>query len=114
IPTVVLVDDSPDVRLFVRTYLELSGRFAVVAEGDTGFDAISLAAVHQPDLMVLDVSMPEMDGLEALPRVCAASPGTRVVMFTGFEEEGLGDRARQLGAVALREKSASVQLLADD
>lgn len=114
VPTVVLVDDSPDVRLYVRACLELSGRFAVVAEGGTGHDAVALAAAHQPDLMVLDVSMPEMDGLEALPRVCAASPGTRVVMFTGFEEEGLGARARELGAVALREKSMSAQRLADD
>ena len=114
LPTVVLVDDSPDVRMLVRACLQMSGGLEVVAEGATGHDAISLARHHRPDLMLLDVSMPGMDGLEALPQVRAVSPGTRVVMFTGFEEQGLGDRARELGAVALREKSSSVLLLADE
>jgi PAS domain S-box-containing protein len=114
VPTVVLIDDAPEVRLLVRTVLEMSGGLAVVAEGGTGFDAIALARQHRPDLMLLDISMPQMDGLEALPQVCAVSPGTRVIMFTGFDEQGLGARARELGAVALREKSTSLQLLADD
>jgi PAS domain S-box-containing protein len=114
VPTVVLVDDSPEVRYLVRTVLEMSGGLDVVAEGGTGTDAIALARRHQPDLMLLDISMPEMDGLEALPLVCAASPGTRVVMFTGFEEQGLGERVRALGAVALRQKSTSVRRLAEE
>ena len=114
VPTVVLVDDAPEVRLLVRTVLEMSGDLHVVAEGSTGFDAIALARHHRPDLMLLDISMPQMDGLAALPQVCAVSPGTRVIMFTGFEEQGLGARARELGAVALREKSTPLRLLAQE
>jgi PAS domain S-box-containing protein len=113
-PTIVVVDDAADVRALVKTHLRLSGRLTVVADGATGAEAIALAGEHHPDLMLLDISMPEMDGLEALPRVLQASPDTRVVMFTGFNEHGLVDRARDLGAVALFEKSISVRTLADD
>ena len=55
--------------------------------------------------MLLDVSMPVIDGLAALPRVLDSSPGTRVVMYTGFAETGLSDRAEELGASAFVEKS---------
>ena len=113
-PTVVVVDDAADLRALVRTHIRLSGQFEVVAEGETGLDAIELAARHEPDLLLLDISMPQMDGLEALPRVREVSPRTRVVMFTGFDEQGLTDRALELGAAALLEKSVSVHTLADD
>lgn len=107
----MLVDDSDDLRLLVRTFLERSG-LEVVDEGGNGREAIALARTHRPDLLLLDVSMPEMDGLEALPQVTAASPHTRVVMFTGFEQQGLDDRVRRLGATALLEKSMSMRSLA--
>ena len=75
--------------MLVRTRLRLSGLFDVVGEGADGAEAVALAEEHRPTLMLLDVSMPGMDGLEALPRVREASPDTRVVMFSGFEEQGL-------------------------
>jgi PAS domain S-box-containing protein len=112
--TVVLVDDSPEVRSLVRAHLRLSGRFVVVGEGGSGVEAVALAEQHQPELMLLDVSMPQMDGLAALPRVLDVSPGTRVVMFSGFDERGLAARGRELGALAFLEKSLPVDRLADD
>ncbi len=102
---VVIVDDSADVRRLVRHTLEASGLFEVVAEGADGEEAIGLAYRHQPDLMLLDTSMPKMDGLEALPAVRALCPDTSVVMFTGFEDVQLAVRARELGAAAFVEKS---------
>ncbi len=113
-PTVVLVDDAPDVRALVRTHLRLSGRLVVVGEGASGLDAVSLAERHRPALMLLDVSMPVMDGLQALPRVLAVSPDTRVVLFSGFDERGLAARGRALGAAGFIEKSVAVDRLADD
>ncbi|GAA2724143.1 PAS domain S-box protein [Cellulomonas aerilata] len=110
--TVVLVDDAPEVRSLLRTHLRLSGRFVVVGEGGSGLDAVELAGQHRPGLMLLDVSMPRMDGLEALPRVLVASPGTRVVLFTGFDERGLASRGRQLGAAGFLEKSLPLDRLA--
>ncbi|HEU4812220.1 MAG TPA: PAS domain S-box protein [Nocardioides sp.] len=111
--TIVIVDDDTDVRVLIRTRLRRSGHFDVVAEGADGADAIALAAEHRPALMLLDISMPGVDGLEALPRVLDASPTTRVVVFSGFEERGLADKTRELGAVAFIEKSASLASLVE-
>lgn len=96
-PSVVLVDDSRDVRGIVRRHLELSGLCEVVGEGGDGNEAISLVHRHEPALLLLDTSMPTMDGIEALPAILALCPETKVVMFTGFEEQGLAARARELG-----------------
>src|SRR5688500_15757093 len=96
---VVLVDDAEDVRGVVARQLRLSHRFEVVGEGGTGTDAIKLAAEHQPALLLLDASMPDMDGLEALPHIRKASPTTKVVMFSGFGGKALETAARTLGAV---------------
>lgn len=110
-PTVVVVDDSDEVRNLVRTRLRLSGLFDVVGDGRDGADAIGLAFRHEPDLILLDISMPVMDGLEALPAILTLAPETKVVMFTGFEEEGLASRAKQLGAAGFVEKSVRIEEL---
>ena len=107
-PTVVLVDDSEEVRSLVRTRLELSGLFDVVGEGRDGAEAISLAYRHEPSTMLLDISMPTMDGIEALPAILALAPDTCVVVYTGFEEGGLAEQARDLGAVGFIEKSLPI------
>jgi DNA-binding NarL/FixJ family response regulator len=108
---VVIVDDSAELRVVVRSRLEASGLFDVVGEGGDGGEAMLLAHKLNPTLMLLDTSMPIMDGLEALPLVLAVSPETKVVVFTGFEELGLADRARELGAVDLIEKSVPIDKL---
>src|SRR3954451_17726372 len=95
---IVLVDDSSDVRTLVRTKLRLSGEAVVEGEGANGADAVDLARRLQPDAMLLDVSMPGVDGLTALPQILECSPKTRVVMFSGFDEEPLALRALELGA----------------
>jgi PAS domain S-box-containing protein len=112
-PSVVLVDDSAEVRLLVKTRLELSGLFDVVADGSNGVEAIGLAYQHQPALLLLDLSMPTMDGLEALPGILEVAPATRVVIYTGFEEQDLHEAARALGAVGFLEKSLPIDRLPD-
>jgi PAS domain S-box-containing protein len=114
VPTIVVVDDAAEVRTLVRSRLRLSGRLDVVGEGGSGHDAVALAERLRPDMMLLDVSMPESDGLEALPRIRTTSPDTRVVMYSGFAEEGLADRCKDLGAAAFFEKSTSLESLAED
>ena len=109
--SVVLVDDSTEVRALVRRRLELSGLFEVVGEGGDGTEAISLVHRFEPQLLLLDTSMPTMDGIEALPAILALCPETRVVMFTGFEEIGLAARARELGAADFVEKSIQLEEL---
>lgn len=113
-PTIVIVDDAADVRLLLRTRVGLSGRLQVLGEGANGAEAVELVARHRPDLLLLDVSMPGVDGLQALPRVREASPETLVVMYSGFEEQGLAERAVALGAAAYLRKSVSLDSLVDD
>jgi PAS domain S-box-containing protein len=105
---VVLVDDSAEVRTLVRTKLRLSGAGVVEGEGADGADAVDLARRLRPDAMLLDVSMPGMDGVAALPLVLEASPSTRVVMFSGFDEEPLALRALELGASSYLTKTSSL------
>jgi PAS domain S-box-containing protein len=109
--SVVLVDDSSEVRALVRRRLEASGRFEVVGEGADGDQAIGLVYRHEPALLLLDTSMPTMDGIEALPAILALCPETKVVMFTGFEDARLAARARELGAVDFVEKSIQLEEL---
>ncbi len=110
-PSIVLIDDSPEVRALVRTQIRLSGVFDVVGEGANGLDAAALANRFQPTVMLLDVSMPVVDGLAALPQVLGSSPGTRVVMYSGFDEAGLAGRACELGARGFVQKSAPFEEL---
>jgi PAS domain S-box-containing protein len=109
--TAVIVDDAPDVRHIVRLELELSGKFLVVGEGSTGREAIELAASCSPSVLLLDISMPDLDGLQALPAVLSASPETRVVIFSGFDAETVRSRALELGASAYVEKGAAISEL---
>ncbi|WP_331526796.1 PAS domain S-box protein [Nocardioides sp.] len=109
-PSVVLVDDSKEVRAVVHRLLQSAG-FEIVGEGGDGDEAIILAFRNQPELLLLDTSMPKVDGIEALPAILALSPETKVVMFTGFEEPGLAARARELGASDYVEKSIRLEEL---
>ena len=112
-PTIVVVDDAPDVRMLLKTRLRLSGRLDVVGEGADGYDAVELARQHHPSLMLLDVSMPGRDGLAALPLVLDVSPTTRVVMFSGFDAVGLAEHTRRLGASEFVEKSMPLEQLVE-
>ena len=91
------MDDSEEVRTIVRAALEASGLFEVVGEGADGGDAITQAYRLQPDLLVLDTSMPTMDGLEALSEL-VEWPGSRVLL-TGQADEQIAVRAFNRGLI---------------
>jgi DNA-binding NarL/FixJ family response regulator len=110
--TVLIVDDVADLRMLVRLSLELDGDFEVVGEAGDGFEAITEAERHQPDLVVLDLAMPNLDGLEALPRILAVAPDTRVVVVSGFAGSRLRDPAMAAGAVAYVEKGDITAVMA--
>ena len=97
----------------MRTRLRLSRKLEVVAEGATGAEAVAAARAHRPDLMLLDVSMPVMDGLEALPHLRQVAPKTQVVMLSGFSEARLGADAEAGGAAGYLEKGLAPQALVD-
>lgn len=93
-----------ELRALVRLTLERSGAFTVVGQAADGQQAIEVVACAQPDLVLLDISMPVMDGLEALPRIRLVAPDAAVVMLSGFAESRLGADASSRGAVAYLEK----------
>lgn len=95
---VLVADDVAELRDLVRLSLERSGRFRVVAEAGDGQEAVQLALRHQPDLCLLDMAMPIMDGLEALPRIREVAPDCTVVVLSGFEAERLAPSAMDAGA----------------
>jgi DNA-binding NarL/FixJ family response regulator len=110
---VVLVDDMAELRAMIRLTLERSGHFAVVGEAGDGRAAIDLAADVQPDVVLLDISMAVMDGLEALPHLRRAAPDATVVMLSGFSEVRLGAEAAAGGAAAYLEKGLTPAALVE-
>jgi DNA-binding NarL/FixJ family response regulator len=82
---VLLVDDVVDVRRLVRTALRFRGGFDVVAEASDGSEAVRLAEALQPDIVVLDLGLPDIAGREVLSRIRLNSPKSKVVVFSGVE-----------------------------
>ena len=99
---VLLVDDLPDIRLVMRLLLEADGRAEVVGEAADGADAIRLARELHPDVVVLDLRMPGMDGVSALPLIRDAAPSTVVVALSALPVGPMTDRAVDLGATYVR------------
>jgi DNA-binding NarL/FixJ family response regulator len=93
---VLLVDDAQDVRRMVRTALRLRGGFEVVGEASSGAEAVRLADVLHPDIVVLDLGLPDIAGREVLTRIRGQSPGSRVVVFTGMEPDDQGGIAGEV------------------
>lgn len=101
---ILLADDTADVRLLLRLILEATGSFTVVAEATNGHEAVSLAEAHLPDIILLDLAMPVMDGLQALPEILRRSPASKVVILSGFSAERVAEQAIGLGAHTYMEK----------
>jgi DNA-binding NarL/FixJ family response regulator len=108
---VVVVDDVDVMRALVRRVLDRDGRFVVVGEAADGRAAITETRLHQPDLVVLDLAMPVLDGISALPELRVACPSARIVVLTGFAEGAMGAAARAAGAVAYLEKGGDLGAL---
>ena len=95
---VLVVDDSEDLRNLLTMRLETQEDVHVVGEAADGLEAVELARTLQPHLVMLDLAMPRMDGLEALPLIREAVPGVRVIVLSGFNEGAMAQRALAAGA----------------
>ena len=85
--TVLLVDDHALVRQGVRAFLDTQSDITVVAEAASGEEAVHLAVEHAPDVALMDLMMPDMDGVEATRRLTARSPRTKVVVLTSYHDD---------------------------
>jgi DNA-binding NarL/FixJ family response regulator len=103
---IVICDDQAAFRELIEAVLELEPELEVVGHAADGQQAIEVVGELEPDVLLLDVAMPVMDGLEALPHIRAVSPRTRVVMLTGVAAESVRQRALDAGAALFVEKGA--------
>lgn len=102
---VLLVDDDPDIRYVVRLYLERMASLEVVGEAADGFSGIEQARELQPDVVLLDVMMPVMNGQEAIPELLQVAPRSMIVMLSALQAGTQGETALTAGAFAYIEKS---------
>jgi DNA-binding NarL/FixJ family response regulator len=105
---VLLVDDSATVRNAVRPLFESHPKFEVVGEAEHGRDAIEKAPSLRPDLIVIDMSMPVMNGLEAAPLLIKILPNVWLILLTTHEFPQLYPLARSAGIHAVVPKSKTV------
>ncbi|HZT99295.1 MAG TPA: response regulator transcription factor [Ktedonobacteraceae bacterium] len=109
--TLLLVDDDPMVRQGLRMLLGRQATITVVGEATDGAQAITLAHALQPDVVLMDLSMPTMDGIKATAALRAAVPDTAVVLLSLYDEETMRARAYAAGAVAFIGKQEGVRAL---
>lgn len=95
---VMIADDHPLVRSGLRVLLEREGEFHVVAEAADGYEAIDLAALHKPEVILLDVGMPRLSGPDAAMSISQKLPGVRIVMVSMHSDEAYVLRALKAGA----------------
>ena len=101
---VLLADDTASVRMLLRGTLEASRHFEVVGEAGDGAQAVEMAAALQPDMVLLDLAMPVLGGMEAIPQIRRRAPDTRVVVVSGYTPDRMGSQAVAVGAAAFLEK----------
>ncbi len=102
---VLVVDDDESMRELLRLTFALDPGFEVVAEAGNGTDAVSAAEELRPDAVVLDIMMPGRDGLQALPEIRAASPDSKIVVFTAYATVPIVQQALEKGASLVLEKT---------
>lgn len=94
---VLVVDDDPEVRQVLREFLSSRGYDVTTASG--GAEAVAIVETTKPDLVLLDVAMPDMDGVETLKRIVAIQPALAVIMVTANADIGITSKLLALGAV---------------
>jgi DNA-binding NarL/FixJ family response regulator len=108
---VLIADDNPQVRHELRTLLPLAGDIEIVGEAADGREALRLAQALQPDVVLMDVEMPVLDGYEATRQLKATSPSCRVVALTVHGYEAARQKAVQAGADVFLVKGISLETL---
>lgn len=110
---ILLADDHEGIRRRVRYALETAG-FEVCGEAANGLDAVAKTKILAPDLIILNLSMPVMNGLQAIPEIAKCAPGVRILVFTMDDAHELRRETLRLGAHGYISKSSSMTELIDE
>lgn len=110
---IVLADDEHLLRTALAALLPLDGTIAIVAEAANGPQAVRATIEHEPDVLVIDLEMPELDGLDAVAQILQERPEQRVVMLTRHARPGVLRRALKLGVLGFMSKSADPEEIID-
>jgi NarL family two-component system response regulator LiaR len=108
---VMVVDDHPMVRLGLSTFLKVYDDLELVGEADDGDAALELCGKVSPDVVLMDMVMPSMDGVAATRAIRQQFPGAQVIALTSFKEDGLVEKALQAGAIGYLLKDVSADKL---
>jgi DNA-binding NarL/FixJ family response regulator len=108
---ILLADDHRLLRAGIKSLLESTGAFEVIAEAENGREAVRLAKALKPDVAMLDIAMPELNGLDAARRLAAECPEVRVLILSMHADEGYVREAMQGGAAGYVLKDADVEEL---
>ncbi len=111
--TLLLVDDQRLMRDGLRTLLELEADLQVVAEAENGVQAMEAYAAHAPDVVLMDIRMPVMDGVQATRHLLAAHPDARIIILTTFDDDEYVFDALRAGALGYLLKDVSGTELAE-
>jgi DNA-binding NarL/FixJ family response regulator len=95
---VLVVDDEPDIRFMLRMTIGRQPELEVAREASNGQEAVELVREKCPDVVLLDIGMPVMDGIEATPHIRSACAGTKIIILTAYVNPDLLQRALDLGA----------------
>jgi two-component system invasion response regulator UvrY len=98
--SVLIVDDQLPFRAVARTVIGLTAGFEVSGEAETGEDAVAQAGARPPDLVLMDINLPGINGIEATRRIRAMHPEVAVILLSTYSEADLPDDAREVGAIA--------------
>ncbi|EGD48679.1 LOW QUALITY PROTEIN: response regulator receiver protein [Ruminiclostridium papyrosolvens DSM 2782] len=94
----VVVDDAVFMRTLIKRMIEENTNYHVVGEGANGREAIEQAKRSQPDIMTLDITMPEMDGIMAIKEILEVSPATKIIMVSAMGQQAMVIDAIKMGA----------------
>lgn len=108
---VLIADDHDTVRSIVRTLLAVEGGFDVVGEAVNGREAVELARLYRPDVVIMDLTMPLLDGLSATREVLQLLPDTKIIVFSANQDPSASRVAFAAGAVGYLTKPTSRKLL---
>jgi DNA-binding NarL/FixJ family response regulator len=111
--TVLLADDNAAVRKSLCVLLKAEDKLEVVGQARNGREAVKMAQALRPDVILMDIAMPVLNGIEATRQILAANPAAKVLILSAHSDDAYIERGTEVGAVGFLEKQTAPEILAD-